>query len=337
MTAAGDAAGRMSGDPVPGDTEAAPEENPQSLSKLSGWQGRRGALRGVVVVSITIVVLAVLLRQTDPRAVAAVAGQLPASVWIAALAIAMVFPLLSTTRWWLMMHAAGGAQPWSRLLGAFLGICPVNLISPSKSGDLLRALALNGRVSGSRVYACLIVERGFDLAVLGLFVLAGGVFLQNLLIVGLSFLVILAVAAVLLIAALSGNLLPARFSLSAYLEKFSQATKHTLGRPDLLAAAFAVTVAHWSLVGLLITLILAGSGSEITFIETMTAMPAAVMIGMLPVTIAGVGTREGAMLWLFSGYASPSQILAAGLLYTVLVYCLPALAGLPFTRSVLRF
>ncbi|MDH3229234.1 MAG: flippase-like domain-containing protein [Alphaproteobacteria bacterium] len=323
-------------DPPPDDDARTAGESRQSLRKLSGWQGRHGALRGVAVVTITILVLAILLRQTDPQMIAAAAGRLPTTVWFAALAIAIAFPLLSTTRWWLMMRAAKGAQPWGRLLTAYLGICPVNLISPSKSGDLLRALALSGKVASSRVYASLMIERSFDLLVLGLLVLIGGVLSQNPLNVGLSIFVILAVVAALIIGTLSGSFVPARMSLAAYFVDFSSASRGALGRPDLLTAAFALTVLHWSLVGLLVTLVLAGSGAQVTLADTMTAMPAAILVGMLPVTIAGAGTREGAMLWLFSGYASPSQILAAGLLYTFLVYCLPALAGLPFTRSVLR-
>lgn len=333
---AGDATGRTPGDPTTGQEVLGEDEDRQSFRTLSGWQGRRGALRGVAVVGVTILVLAVVLRQADSRMVAAAAGQLPVTVWLAALAITSALILLGTTRWWLVLRAAEGAQPWGRLLRAFLGICPVNLISPSKTGDLLRALALRGQVSSSRVFASLMIERGFDLIVLGLLILIGGVLSENLLGVGLSLFVILAVVAVLTVAALSGDHIPAGTRLGAYFAKFSKSLRHMLNRPGQLAAAFVLTLVHWSLVGVLVTLVFYGSGAQVALAHTMTTMPAAILIGMLPVTIAGAGTREGAMLWLFSGYASPSQILATGLLYTVLVYCLPALAGLPFTRSVLR-
>ncbi len=321
----------MTENPRPGDKTDAPR---QTLRGLSGWRGRRNVLRGALTVAITLGVLVVLIRRTDASAIADAAGRLPVDAWIAALAIAAVFPLLSTTRWWLAIRAAGGPQPWRLLLRAYLGICPVNLISPSKSGDLLRALALNGRVASARVFASLLVERALDVGVLCLLTLAGGLLSGRWDILWISLLVILAIAAVLAVAlTISQVFFGAR--MMARFAGFSEALAGFLARPGLLAAVAALTVIHWLLVGVLVTVLL--SGSEAGMADTIAAMPTAILIGMIPVTIAGMGTREAAMLLLFSTVAEPSQILAAGMLYTVLVYFLPALAGLAFTRSVLRF
>lgn len=303
---------------------------------MSGWRGRRDVLRGGAVVALTVTVLAILVQRADAAAILAAAGRLPTAVWMSALAIAAAFPLLAATRWWIMMRAVGSPQPLRMLLACHLGICPVNLVSPSKSGDLLRALALRGRAAASDVVAALIVERTFDVAMLCLFVLAGGALSGRIPATPTIILAICAGGVILAAVFAAGrHRLPA--TVAAWLAEFGAALRRVVARPTLLAATASVTAAHWLLVGLLVTLMLAGSGADVTLADTITAMPAAILVGMAPITLAGMGTREGAMLLLFASTAGPAQILAAGLLYTLLVYWLPALAGLPFTRSVLRF
>jgi len=73
----------------------------------------------------------------------------------------------------------------------------------------------------------------------------------------------------------------------------------------------------------------------VPFSLVVTAFPPAIFVGLLPMTIAGMGLREGAMLLLFAPSAAPSQILAVGLLYSLLTYWFLALAGLPFMTSAL--
>ena len=63
-------------------------------------------------------------------------------------------------------------------------------------------------------------------------------------------------------------------------------------------------------------------------------VPIAILIGMIPVTIAGMGTRDSALIILFSGYAPSSLILGVGILCS-LRYWILALVGLPFIRGYL--
>lgn len=305
------------------------------LRGLIGWQQWQGILRSVLMATLTVSVLAVLFWHVEPAAIVDAARRLPTGVWAICLCIAFIFPLVSTTRWWVMTRAMGSAQPWPLLLRAWLGISPVNLIAPSKSGDLLRIVALRGRMEGSRVVAGLLAERTLDLAILASFVLMGGILSGRAVFTGLSLVVFLAVFAVIAIA-LSGARLPTGKMLAPRVAAFAAALREGLGKPALLAAATVLTVVQWTLVGALVTIMLLGSGADINAVDTMIAMPMAVLTGMIPITIAGMGTRDGTMLVLYAGVANPSQILAAGLLYTAIVYWLPALTGLVFTRSVLQ-
>lgn len=305
------------------------------LIGLAGWRRWPDAVRGAAMVGLTATILAILIWHVEPQAVADAAADLPAGAWIASLCIAIAFPAVSTTRWWVMARTMGAPQPWRLLLRASLGIAPVNVIAPSKSGDLLRILALRGRMEGAQVLGGLLVERAMDMAVLAFFVLAGGLISGRPVFAVLSVAVFVAVFAILAMA-LAGARISFGPRLTPKVKALSATLRQVLRQPVPLLVAGILTTLHWSLVGILVTVLLAGGGAPASPLDTMVAMPMSILVGMVPVTIAGMGTREGAMLVLFADAAAPSQILAAGLLYTALVYWLPALAGLAFTRSVLR-
>jgi uncharacterized membrane protein YbhN (UPF0104 family) len=57
--------------------------------------------------------------------------------------------------------------------------------------------------------------------------------------------------------------------------------------------------------------------------------PLAIFAGLIPLTLAGIGTRDTAVIFLYRAYLLPSAGAALGILYTAR-YLLPALAGLPF-------
>jgi len=62
--------------------------------------------------------------------------------------------------------------------------------------------------------------------------------------------------------------------------------------------------------------------------------PLAILAGLLPLTFAGIGTRDAAFLVVFAGWMTPGAAAALGLL-SILRYAVPALAGLPFVARYL--
>ena len=63
--------------------------------------------------------------------------------------------------------------------------------------------------------------------------------------------------------------------------------------------------------------------------------PLAIFISLIPITIAGMGTRDSAIIYLFSSWASPSVCLGVGFLYTLFAYWFLALIGLPIIKKLL--
>ncbi len=62
--------------------------------------------------------------------------------------------------------------------------------------------------------------------------------------------------------------------------------------------------------------------------------PMAILIGLIPVTISGIGIRDGAFMFLFSDYGSKSVLFAASVLIT-LRYIIPGLIGTLFLNQYL--
>jgi hypothetical protein len=59
----------------------------------------------------------------------------------------------------------------------------------------------------------------------------------------------------------------------------------------------------------------------------------AILVGLVPVTLAGIGTRDAALVYFLGGAVGPGPALALGL-FATLRYLVPALAGLPFLGAL---
>ncbi|HLP78875.1 MAG TPA: lysylphosphatidylglycerol synthase transmembrane domain-containing protein [Candidatus Paceibacterota bacterium] len=70
-------------------------------------------------------------------------------------------------------------------------------------------------------------------------------------------------------------------------------------------------------------------GATVPFLLSMALSPLAVFVGLLPITFAGVGTRDAALIFFYRGYLDAPTAGALGLLCTLRYFVL-AFAGIPF-------
>jgi uncharacterized membrane protein YbhN (UPF0104 family) len=59
-----------------------------------------------------------------------------------------------------------------------------------------------------------------------------------------------------------------------------------------------------------------------------------ILAGLLPLTMAGIGSRDAVIIHFYSAYMSPGAAAVLGVLAT-LRYVIPAIAGLPFIGNYL--
>jgi uncharacterized protein (TIRG00374 family) len=74
---------------------------------------------------------------------------------------------------------------------------------------------------------------------------------------------------------------------------------------------------------------------QVPLVASMAAATLSILAGLLPFTMAGVGTRDLAIVYFYHDWLSPAQCAALGMLAT-LRYLLPAIAGLPFISDYWR-
>ena len=74
-------------------------------------------------------------------------------------------------------------------------------------------------------------------------------------------------------------------------------------------------------------------GVNISLFYIAAAFPLAIFVGLIPITIAGMGTRDSAIIYLFSAWAGSSVCLGVGFLYSFFAYWFLALLGLPIMKK----
>lgn len=302
--------------------------------RLSGWSGRRGTLRGLVLLAVTLGVFALLFRRTDLGETVEALRGIQATTWIAATLLTLSFPVLSAVRWSLMLRAIGHRVPILRCLTIILGISPISAVTPSKAGDLLKAISLRNEIGTLEVGGTVLTERGFDVLLLSLLSLAGGLAIRNVLIIRVSSAVAaLALIGLLLLPVLISSL--PRPNLQEKLTRVLRVFAALRERPALLAAVLGLTGVNWLASIVQTHLLLHAVGASTPFLLTAAVLPVAIFVGLIPVTIGGMGTRDGALLSLLAPTATSAQAVAVGMLYSFFGYWLLAVLGLPFLKRAL--
>ncbi len=70
--------------------------------------------------------------------------------------------------------------------------------------------------------------------------------------------------------------------------------------------------------------------------EFLTFGSVAVLMSNIPMTVAGIGPREAAIIALFRPYAPEATLLSVGVLMSFSVHVIPAILGIPFMFGLLK-
>jgi uncharacterized protein (TIRG00374 family) len=238
--------------------------------------------------------------------------------------------LIGVVKWRLLVNTAGAGLSWRAATQAYYFGLFGNLFLPSiVGGDVVRAgLALRAARAGggSALILGSLVDRLQDVVALGIVAGTGALLSPRALDpasrrIFVSLLVALAAVAVL--AALSLRLFPARrlrFGLRRRLVRVRSALRSAAARPGALVMALSLgTVLQIQLVTINWWL---GSavGLEAPFYVWMFVWPLAKLSGLLPVTQGGIGVREAAQAALFAPFGVAAALaVAAGLVFEVVL------------------
>ena len=270
-------------------------------------------------------------------------------VWFA-LSLIMFVPqtLVSAMRWRVissrLCHISLGESVKLILAGNTL-----NLILPSKMGDIAKAYFLNkeGKLELSGGLHIVVFEKVMDVVSLSLVMLMG-ILAARLtdymgLVIALFGIGILSLGALIYFANITNSQIYRwfvhRFLCKIVGEKLSLMFDNVLSHASALGVEFKKHRLLMPIVSLSIFLWVFHLVQFVCFFFALRAgvpvfqifalVPVAIFIGLMPMTIGGIGTRDAALIYLFSPYAPASLIAGIGI-FATMRYIVPGLLGLPF-------
>lgn len=303
-------------------------------------------MKRLVGLLVSLIILAIIWWQVDLDAITA--AVMAADPWWLAAGLAMVVPLtlITALRFGMLTRTPIGLWPSTRLI---LAASTLNLVLPSKLGDLAKGLALANRYGFDMKLAVAIVvmEKSLDMAALlfwGVLALLwvgwGNVWLMfaaaavgGLLLLLILLLSPLRIAHGLLL--LLGRLAPGKIGrwLTGFADEWQQAVGWFWSRPGRVGGVALVSLLVWGL-HLAQFWLFAQALGQVPFLDNMAFATLAILAGLLPFTMAGIGTRDAAIVFLYAPYLAPGAAAVLGVLAT-LRYLMPAIAGLPFMGDYL--
>ncbi|KPQ38862.1 MAG: putative integral membrane protein [Phormidium sp. OSCR] len=300
-----------------------------------------------IVVSLAI--LAIIYSQIDRPALVQVFQNCD-RLWMA-ISLAMVIPLTVATAWRLQqLMPRQQTFPLVEATKLTLSASVLNMVLPSKMGELAKAYFIRDRgyLPGSLAVSLVVFEKASDLLSLFLWCVFGLAFYpdKDLLFWAMTILVVFGLAfGLLLLASRSfANLFFQRSkaiaprTLRQKLEKlhisWEEMHHHFWQDKRQLVIIASISIFIWFLHLMQIWFFIFALRATVPFMANLALAPLAIFAGLLPLTFAGVGTRDAALILFYQPFFDANVGAALGLLCTSR-YFLPALGGLPFFSQYL--
>ncbi len=282
-------------------------------------------------VGMTIALLGLAAAVDLSAVVRAMTGVHPG--WIAiALILCLLNTLIASLRLRFFLAAAGTSRSLRRCWSAVMAGLTLNAFLPSRAGDLVKGVFLaDGPDQRRTLLGVVLVERVFDVLILGALACTAAILMawhSAALMAGV--LTALPIGAFLLLR--YAHRLPA---FRETFERLGRGARAVTSRPGPLFTAIGFAAWLWLNNTIVIWCLLNATGSSVRPGIVAAAVPLAIFIGLLPVSISGIGTRDAALAALLHGVAEPEAVVAAAMLYTVLGYWMLAAIGALTLRAEL--
>lgn len=275
----------------------------------------------------TLVLVAVIVWRSQPQHLVSAAGRLgPSSIVVAAL-LTLPFLYFKTLRWLYILRFGGSEARFADAAISLLGGMGIALLTPARVGEVARIAYLRDNRK-LRLSGLVLLDKFFDVEVL---VLLSAIGAWEIISWGLGALLLLMGVAGLVFAFFP-RVFRRPIELIERRMPFGGRTKEVFSALDSLSPPATIlylvlTVAAFAIVILQFGVILHGATNVSPRIALLT-FPLVILTNIVPLTIAGLGLREGASILLL-GHFHVNAALAAISAFTMffLNTALPGLAG----------
>jgi uncharacterized membrane protein YbhN (UPF0104 family) len=286
-------------------------------------------IRILIALAITLSILIFLIIKVNPGQLLKIYNHSNKGLLILTSLILLLSPLITALRWKVVLNVLGLNAGFVEAARIYFANYPLSKITPSSSGDIVRAFYLGDRLSASKQLGGILAERLFDIATLAFFSLIGAIVTNLKPVVWLASSAILAIFIFFLIAPKIKISLKEKWNKR--IEDFFYFFKILIKNPTAFALIAIYTLSIWLVIFIHIKLSFLAFNTSIPFFAIISIQPIVAFVSLLPFTLAGLGAREPAMIFLFSSFAPAATSLAVGLTYSfigqilVSVFCLPLL------------
>lgn len=307
-------------------------------------------MRRLVPLAVSLTILLVIYRSIDTAAMLD-AFRRSSPLWLI-VGLALVVPLTALTSFRLQrLMPAGTRLPFREALGLTLSASVLNMVLPSKMGDIAKGWFIRerGHLRGSLALALVVFEKACDLLALLAWCVVGLAFLPRerpwVWMLALALVAALGAGMLMLgsarfaarLVAIGRRVAPVRMlpQVQAFGDGWAELQRllRTRSRRSLEIAATSLFI--WFLHLLQIWIFILALRAWVPFTASVALAPLAILAGLAPLTFAGIGTRDAALIVLFQYHLTAATAAALGVLCT-LRYLMPAIAGLPFFGRYLQ-
>lgn len=306
-------------------------------------------MKRLISIAVSVALLVILYSRIDLPGLIAVFRDSD-RLWMP-ISLGMVIPITMLTAWRLQqLVPTGEGLHFGEANRLILAASVLNMVLPSKMGDIAKAYFMKqrGHLDGSLSLSLVVFEKSCDLLSLllwcafGLLLyprkdllfwtmtvgVVGGFVVGGLLLGSRQFAQVF--------FRIGKTLAPRKFKLKLEKLQSSWGEMHAYFWRDKiqLAKITGLSVFIWLLHLLQIWFFILALNAWTPFLANLALSPLAILAGLLPLTFAGVGTRDAALILFYQPYFDPATGAALGLLCTSR-YFLPAIGGLPFLGQYL--
>jgi len=250
--------------------------------------------------------------------------------------LTLLYLLVQTVRWQTILASQGIAEtPFPVLFLIQVKSVFYGIISPARLGSFIKVMLLQDTSSAppAKVLSGIVAERLLDLITMAFLASLGALFfLQQRHIAW-------AAGALLILFVVVLSLFPKKdlwrklFRKAFYFivpEAYQENARSVCNdffnvapRISQLCVPFVLSLVNWWLIYSQMFLISRAFNIAVPYVEFLLLMPITTVIALMPVTVAGLGTKEITLLYLFRHYAdSPEKIVSFSVTNTVLVFCI---------------
>ncbi len=279
---------------------------------------------------VTIVLVTVLLRQVEVAAFAETFTNVHTHWLFLAVAILWSAHFVVAYRWKVVLNLFDAGIRYRQVLLAYFANLPISKLLPLYSGDFVRAYYFKEEIGLRKNTGGVLAETIIDVLVLVAFVFLSGILAGNVWFILLSGLT-LVIGVVFMHQAHKLAQLSLLHRIHDHLEHFFQA--FLLLKTHKRATIFIVvcTTVMWVATLLFTWFAFHAFGADVPLGQVFLLQPLVIFIGLIPITLSGIGTRESAMVVLYASHAASPTILAVGFSYSVLGMILLPLLVSPIT------